>query len=311
MSEAMTSAIDAFVDYLRSQKRASTHTIANYQRDLLRLAAYCRAREITDWGQLQPQHIRGYIAERHQPKGKIEKQAGVSGKTLQRELSATRSFYRFLQKHGLVEHNPAIGLPTPKSAKKLPKTLDVDQVCGLLDTGAEQFLEIRDRAMFELFYSSGLRLSELVMLDLADLDFVEGSVLIRYGKGGKQRQVPVGSKALQAIGDWLTSRPAIESEKALFISAKGRRLGQRSVQLRLEHWCEKHHLPERIHPHMLRHSFASHMLESSQDIRAVQEMLGHSNIGTTQIYTHLDFQHLAKIYDSAHPRARKRDEQGD
>lgn len=311
MSETLTPAIDGFVDYLRSQKRASPHTIANYQRDLLRLAGYCQRNEIASWQQLQSQHIRGYIAERHRPRAKTANQAAVGGKTLQRELAATRSFYRFLQKHGQVEQNPAIGIPAPKAAKKLPKTLDVDQVCGLLDAEAEHYLEIRDRAMFELFYSSGLRLSELVMLDLVDLDLAEASVLIRHGKGGKQRQVPVGSKALLAIRDWLACRPALEKQTAIFVSAKGRRLGRRSVQLRLERWCDKHHLPQRIHPHMLRHSFASHLLESSQDIRAVQEMLGHSDIGTTQIYTHLDFQHLAKIYDSAHPRAKKRDGHSD
>lgn len=305
MSEPLTLAIAAFVDYLRSQKRASPHTISNYQRDLLRVAAFCQRNQIANWQQLQSQQIRSYIAERHQAKDKDKKALPLSGKTLQRDLASIRSFFRFLHKHALVENNPAIGIPAPKAAKKLPKTLDVDQVCGLLDAKAEQFLEIRDRAMFELFYSSGLRLSELVMLDTPDLDLTEGSVLVRYGKGGKQRQVPVGSKALRAIRDWLSCRPMLETENAIFVSAKGRRLGQRSVQSRLERWCDKHHLPEHIHPHMLRHSFASHMLESSQDIRAVQEMLGHSDIGTTQIYTHLDFQHLTKIYDSAHPRARK------
>jgi integrase/recombinase XerC len=289
-------AIDAFVDYLRGQKRASVNTITSYQRDLLRLQNFCQTKTLDNWSLLQQTDIRNYIAGRHKDL--------IGAKTLQRELAAIRSFYRYLQKHQLLEHNPAIGVKAPKAAKTLPKTLDVDQVFALLDANADQLLEIRDLAMFELFYSSGLRLSELVMLDNRDISLSDASLLVRFGKGGKQRQLPVGAKAIAAIQKWLTCRPDVES-KALFISTKGKRLSQRSVQLRLQRWGVKLGLPEHIHPHMLRHSFASHMLESSQDIRAVQEMLGHSDIGTTQIYTHLDFQHLAKVYDNAHPRAKK------
>lgn len=297
MTDGLTPAIDSFVDYLRGQKRAATNTIASYQRDLLRLQAYCQTKKLQSWQQLQQAEVRHYIALRHKN--------GIGARTLQRELAAIRSFYRYQQKHHQVEHNPAIDVQAPKAAKKLPKVLDVDQVCGMLDANADQILEIRDLAIFELFYSSGLRLSELVMLDNTDLSLTDASVLVRFGKGGKQRQLPVGSKAILAIQKWLACRPETASP-ALFISAKGKRLSQRSIQLRLQRWCLKLNLPEHVHPHMLRHSFASHMLESSQDIRAVQELLGHSDIGTTQIYTHLDFQHLAKVYDSAHPRAKKR-----
>lgn len=293
-------ALQAFIEYLRGEKRAAPHTLTSYLRDLLRLQDYCTRQSIETWQQLQVGDIRHYIGERHKN--------GIGSKTLQRELAAMRSFYRFLAKHNLVDQNPALNIQAPKASKKLPKTLDVDQVSGILDTTPDSALEIRDLAMFELFYSSGLRLSELVMLDLEDIGFFDGYLLVRFGKGGKERQVPVGSKAITAIKKWLEFRPDVTS-RALFVSRHGLRLGQRSVQLRLERWCSKYGLAEHIHPHMLRHSFASHLLESSQDIRAVQELLGHSDISTTQIYTHLDFQHLASIYDKAHPRAKRKIDQ--
>lgn len=297
MASALTPAIDQFIGYLQGQKRCSANTVAAYQRDLQRLAAACESKPVLDWAALQASDIRLYIGERHK--------AGIGARTLQRELAAFRAFFRYLQKFQQFPHNPAGEVQAPKAGKKLPKLLDVDQVHGMLEAGAEQLLEIRDLAMFELFYSSGLRLSELVMLDLDDLNLSDGSLRVRFGKGNKQRQLPVGGKAIAALREWLTNRPQVVSP-ALFTSQHGKRLSQRSVQLRLQRWCQKHQLPEHVHPHMLRHSFASHLLESSQDIRAVQELLGHSDIGTTQIYTHLDFQHLAKIYDSAHPRAKKR-----
>jgi len=290
-------ALPAFFEYLRGEKRASEHTLTNYRRDLLRLQKYCATVGVQTWQELQSSDIRQYIAFRHKQ--------GIGGKTIQRELAALRSFYRYLQKKQLVDSDPVHGVPAPKAAKKLPKTLDVDQVAGMLDTQPDSLLEIRDLAMFELFYSSGLRLTELVMLDLGDISLTDGYLLVRYGKGGKQRLVPVGKKAIEAVNKWLALRPGAPSG-ALFVSEKGLRLGQRSVQLRLERWRLKHNVPEHMHPHMLRHSFASHLLESSHDIRAVQELLGHSNISTTQIYTHLDFQHLANIYDQAHPRAKKK-----
>ncbi len=295
LPEALHS-IESFLDYLRGEKRASVHTVAAYQRDLSRFRHYCSERQIEQWQQLEGADIRLYISNRHK--------AGITAKSLQRELAAIRSFFQHLLKKQLLEQNPAQGIQAPKSNKKLPKTLDVDQVAGILDASADSVLEIRDVAIFELFYSSGLRLSELVMLDIHDIDLSEGGLKVRYGKGGKQRQVPVGKKALDAIQRWLACRPAVESD-ALFVSKRGARLGQRSVQMRLEKWCVKNGLSEHIHPHMLRHSFASHMLEASQDIRAVQELLGHADVSTTQIYTHLDFQHLASVYDKAHPRAKR------
>lgn len=289
-----------FFTQLTVEVRASEHTIKSYQRDIKHLAGYCSDRAITRWTDLQHTDIRAHIAGRHRK--------GLSSKSLQRELSAIRSFYNFLLKKGQVSVNPAQTIQAPKQARKLPKTLDVDQLSGLLEAGASSPLEIRDLAMFELFYSSGLRLSELSALDLADLDLPDNTLMVRSGKGGKSRVLPVGSKAVTAIENWLRQRamkiPA--SEPALFISTHGTRLGKRSIELRLEQWCKKKGIAAHIHPHMLRHSFASHLLESSRDLRAIQELLGHSNISTTQIYTHLDFQHLAEIYDSAHPRAKKK-----
>lgn len=300
MDSEAQQALLAFMGYLRGEKRAAAHTVANYRRDLQRIHDYCVKCQISNWQQLSNGDIRQYIAMRHKN--------GVGSKTLQRDLAAMRSFYRYLLKRQLVDQNPVQNIQAPKASKKLPKTLDVDQVTGLLDAKPDSMLESRDLAMFELFYSSGLRLSELVALDIGDISFFEGYLRVRFGKGGKERLVPVGAKAVGAVKDWLAYRPTIQSS-ALFVSARGSRLSQRSVQLRLERWCKKHEISEHIHPHMLRHSFASHLLESSQDIRAVQELLGHSDIGTTQIYTHLDFQHLASIYDKTHPRAKKKVDQ--
>lgn len=287
----------AFFEYLRVEKRVAEHTLTSYRRDLLRLQKYCEKTDVETWQELQNSDIRQYVGFRHKQE--------IGSKTIQRELAAMRSFYRYLQKKQQVDHDPAHGVSAPKTAKKLPKILDVDQVAGILDANPDNLLEIRDLAMFELFYSSGLRLTELVMLDIGDLSMSDGYLLVRYGKGGKQRQVPVGKKAIDAVNKWLALRPKTSS-MAIFIARNGARLGQRSVQLRLERWRLKHNVLEHVHPHMLRHSFASHVLESCHDIRAVQELLGHSNISTTQIYTHLDFQHLASIYDQAHPRAKKK-----
>jgi len=289
--------LQTFIQYLQVEKRVSEHTVNSYQRDLQRLQQFCNEQQIEHWLNIQPSDIRQHIATRHRK--------GIGSTSLQRELSAIRSFYNYLVKRNWMEQNPAKQIPAPKQARKLPKTLDVDQISGLLEALPDSILEIRDLAMFELFYSSGLRLSELVAINIEDIDLKEHSLRIRKGKGGKQRDLPVGSKAIKAINTWLTQRPHT-TEAALFTSQRGNRLGQRSIQLRLQQWCRKKGLDEQVHPHMLRHSFASHLLESSQDIRAVQELLGHSNISTTQIYTHLDFQHLAEIYDKTHPRARKK-----
>lgn len=296
MAAEVQQCVELFLDYLRGEKRTSDHTLSAYRRDLLRLQQFCSNRKIVDSQALESADIRLYISGRHKE--------GISAKSIQRELAAIRSFLRFLLKRQLIDQNPAQGIQAPKVPKKLPKTLDVDQVTGLLEAEADSILAMRDLAIFELFYSSGLRLSELVMLDMADLDIAEGMLKIRHGKGGKQRLLPVGQKAIEAVQRWLSYRPATSSS-ALFVSVHGNRLGQRSVQLRLQKWCKQHGIAEHIHPHMLRHSFASHMLESSQDIRAVQELLGHADVSTTQIYTHLDFQHLANVYDKAHPRAKR------
>jgi integrase/recombinase XerC len=296
MHDSAFQSLQAFFDELSATIGASSHTISAYQRDLNGLVDFCIEQSLQDWSEVQVSHIRQFVAMRHKN--------GISGKSIQRELSAIRSFYRFLLKRALVVQNPAKTVRAPKVAKKLPKILDVDQVAGVLDANPDLVLDVRDLAMFELFYSSGLRLSELVMLDLADIRLAEGFVRVRFGKGGKERQVPVGAKAIEAIRYWLNSRPEISSQ-AVFVSMRGARLSQRNVQLRLERWCKKNGLAEHIHPHMFRHSFASHLLEASQDIRAIQELLGHANINTTQIYTHLDFQHLAAVYDNAHPRAKK------
>jgi integrase/recombinase XerC len=291
-----------FFEQLTVEKRASEHTVKSYQRDINHLTNYCIDKSIHQWADLKQSDVRSHIASRHRQ--------GLSSTSLQRELSAIRSFYNFLLKKCLADNNPAQYIKAPKQARKLPKTLDVDQINGLLEAGTNSALEIRDLSMFELFYSSGLRLSELAALNLTDIDLADNSLMVRSGKGGKSRILPIGSKAVTAINNWLQQRlkNVAASEPALFISTRGTRLSQRSIELRLEQWCKKKGIAEHIHPHMLRHSFASHLLESSQDLRAVQELLGHSNISTTQIYTHLDFQHLADVYDKAHPRAKKKSE---
>ncbi len=288
-----------FITQLNIEKRASPHTVKNYQRDIDQLEQYCTKKEINLWNEVSQTDIRSHIANRHR--------SGLTSKTIQRELSAIRSFFNFLLKQQLIENNPAQHIKAPKQARKLPKSLDVDQINGLLDAGTSSSLEIRDVAMFELFYSAGIRLTELSSLNLNDVDLTDQTLLIRSGKGNKSRILPIGNKAINALNLWLKHRTnyLLPTENALFTSNRGTRLGQRSIELRLNLWCQKKGLNEKIHPHMLRHSFASHLLESSQDLRAVQELLGHSNISTTQIYTHLDFQHLANIYDKSHPRAKK------
>ena len=232
-------------------------------------------------------------------------QKGLSGRSIQRVLSTARGFYRFLIKTGAASLNPFDGIHAPVTSRKLPKTLSVDELSALLQQHDGSVLSIRDHAMLELFYSSGLRVSELVSLDMDSVDFHQAQLHIT-GKGNKQRVVPVGRKAAVALKNWLTVRKQLtdDSQVALFLNRFGNRLGARGIQMRIDQWAKKYGLGRRLHPHMLRHSFASHMLESSGDLRAVQKMLGHSDIATTQIYTHLDFQHLAKVYDQAHPRAK-------
>lgn len=300
MVEEADRQLAAFLDTLRFQQRASPHTLAGYGHDLARLREFCVDRGIQSWTDLASAHVREHIARRHRE--------DIGSRSLQRELSAIRGFFDFLVKRGEVGQNPARGVRAPKAPRRLPKLLDVDQMAGLLEVSPEDPLELRDLAMWELFYSSGLRLSELTGLDLPDLDLQAGMVLVREGKGRKTRHVPLGRYAAQAVQRWLAIRAGYANvgEPALFVSRLGGRIAQRTVQVRLERWQGKLGVPEHVHPHMLRHSFASHLLESSGDLRAVQELLGHANLGTTQVYTHLDFQHLASVYDRAHPRARKR-----
>ena len=302
MSEPDDSAgpeLDAFIRHLANERRLSPHTLSNYRRDLGRLRTWLEERGIGRWQDLDQHAVRQYVAWRHRQ--------GSSGRTLQRELSAVRSLYRFLLREGSSTQSPAQGVRAPKTPRRLPATLDTDQLGHLLDQPGEDPLEIRDLAVLELFYGCGLRLAELVGLNLGDVDAADASVEVT-GKGAKTRRVPVGRQALAALDRWLAVRSGLAGadQPALFVSQRGLRIHPRTVQARVRRWALKQGALRTVHPHLLRHSFASHLLESSGDLRAVQELLGHSNISTTQIYTHLDFQHLAQVYDQAHPRAKKR-----
>jgi integrase/recombinase XerC len=285
--------------YIKTLHHLSVHTRHAYQRDLNHMQNYCDQHDIAKWSELDGRQLRGFVAERHRQ--------GIGGRSIQRNLSAVRSFYRYLLKNEKVKNNPAEGIIAPKSPRKLPKVLDADQTVQLVEINEEDTLAIRDRAILELIYSSGLRLAELISLNLNDIDFND-RILTVTGKGNKTRIVPVGSHAIKAIKRWLKERSTMTSasEQALFISNRGKRISPRSVQDRLKQWAIKQGLPVHVHPHMLRHSFASHLLESSGDLRAVQELLGHADISTTQVYTHLDFQHLAQVYDKTHPRAHRK-----
>lgn len=294
--------IDAFLDWQHQVRRLSPHSHQAYTRDLRQFKAFCLGAGIdiaTGAAAVDQTHMRAYAA--------ALRRAGAGSASIARYLSSVRNFYRFLiREHGF-EDNPAIGVKAPKDAKPLPRTLDADQLGYLLENDGDSFEDIRDQAILELFYSCGLRLSELTALNLNDLD-VKQRLLRATGKGRKTRSLPVGAKALQALRDWLAMRSDEKGDThdaALFISRRRMRLSQRAIQKRLEKRARDKGLAQRLHPHMLRHSFASHLLESSGDLRAVQELLGHSDIATTQIYTRLDFQHLTKIYDKAHPRARR------
>jgi integrase/recombinase XerC len=294
--------LDRYLEMLQVRQRVSPHTLDAYNRDLRRLCDYCEQAKLDAWEDVRERHVRAHIATRHR--------ADMGSRSLQRELSAIRGFFAFLVGERQLNLNPARGVRAPKVPRTLPKPLDVDRMAAMLDAQPGDTQEVRDLAMWELFYSSGLRLSELTGLDCKDIDLKAGSVFVRSGKGNRSRYVPVGSKACLALTLWLQIREAHAqgTEPALFVSSRGSRIAPRSVQQRLERWRVKLGLDAHVHPHMLRHSFASHMLEGSGDLRAVQEMLGHANIATTQIYTHLDFQRLAAVYDQAHPRARKREE---
>ncbi len=289
---------DDFLAILGREKNYSSHTIEGYRRDLERFSAYLETAGL-NWKAINAKHVRDYVSHRF-----FE---GAGGKTLQRELSSLRGFYRHCVARGDVGHNPVLGVRPPRSEKKLPQTLTIEQVASLLEVPADDALVLRDIAIMELAYSSGLRLSELLQVNSGDVDLTAGAVRV-VGKGSKQRDLPVGKRACEAIRCWLKLRAqfARDDEDALFVGRRGRRLSSRAVQKRFVEHAKKCGLEPRLHPHMLRHSFASHILESSGNLRAVQELLGHADISTTQIYTHLDFQHLAKVYDKAHPRARRR-----
>ena len=291
--------LNRFLAKLKHERNYSPHTLSNYQRDLLSLQAFCDQQQLADWSALQDHHIRQFVAQRHRQ--------GLSGTSLQRVLSSIRSLFNFLLVENVVAINPAKDIKAPKSKRRLPNTLDVDKMNQLLSIQADDVLSVRDRAMFELFYSSGLRLSELSGLQINDLDLSDGMVQV-VGKGNKTRRVPIGSKAREALQTWLKQRNqlAAQNETALFVGKQGKRINNSVIQQRLKQLAIQQGIDAKVHPHLLRHSFASHVLESSGDLRAVQELLGHADISTTQIYTHLDFQHLAKVYDAAHPRAKKK-----
>ncbi|HQZ31048.1 MAG TPA: tyrosine recombinase XerC [Arenimonas sp.] len=288
--------LEDFLGYLAVERRLSANTLEAYRHDLSDLAAWLLGQGVDSWGALRQDTLRSYVAGAHR--------GGLSGKTLQRRLSAVRSFYRHFNRSTSAELNPAMGLRAPKSARKLPQVLDADEMTHLVEVPTQGPLGVRDRAMLELFYSSGLRLSELCGLRWRALDLADGLVTIT-GKGNKSRIVPVGSHARAALQAWRDDSRA-GPEAPVFPGRGGAPISPRAVQVRLRALAQQQGLFKRVHPHLLRHSFASHVLESSGDLRGVQELLGHADIATTQIYTHLDFQHLAKVYDAAHPRARRK-----
>jgi len=289
--------IDKFIRHLEFERRLSPLTCKHYQRDLKALAEYCEKYDVSGWNHLDSEHVRAFAAACYR--------AGLSARSIQRRLSAARTFYRYLLREKYVRKNPVDAVSAPKSGKRLPGNLDADRMAKLLEIRGEGPIVARDRAILELLYSSGLRLAELTGLDIGDIDLADRTVHVT-GKGNKDRIVPVGRHARRAVSDWLHLRAefAKAEVKALFVSRQGNRLSSRSVQSRVSHWARIQGIDTRVYPHLFRHSFATHLLESSHDLRGVQELLGHANISTTQVYTHLDFQHLAQIYDKTHPRAR-------
>jgi len=288
--------VQAWLARLAGERKASPHTVDGYRRDLDKLLRWMEAQQIDAFSRLDAHRMRGFVAAEHR--------AGLSPKSLQRLLSSCRSLFRQLRREGLLDNDPVAGVRGPKVHRKLPQVLDVDEATTLVESGGEGALGVRDRAMLELFYSSGLRLSELVGLRWLDLDLAQGEVRV-LGKGSKTRIVPVGRhavEALRALGEAEGKAP----ETPVFRGRGGAPISPRTVQARLKQLALAQGFAKHVHPHLLRHTFASHMLESSGDLRAVQELLGHADIATTQIYTHLDFQHLAKVYDAAHPRAKRK-----
>jgi integrase/recombinase XerC len=308
--ESIKHDLQRFFSYLQSERRYSSHTVSAYRRDIKHFIQCCNLDEAQaiNWDDIKQATIRQAVAKLHRQ--------GLSGKSLQRWLSSVRSLFNFLCRFHRASFNPAMGIPAPKIAKRLPKTLNVDEINQLLNvknskTGKNNLtarvISERDNAMIELMYACGLRLTELSSLNQQDIDWQQQTIIVT-GKGQKQRRIPFGRKANEAMSNWLKQRGLLadENEEALFVSCRGKRISNSSIQKRLKKMALNQGLNTNVYPHMLRHSFASHILESSKDLRAVQELLGHANLSTTQIYTHLDFQHLAGVYDSAHPRARKK-----
>jgi integrase/recombinase XerC len=291
----------AFLERLTTERRLSPHTAAAYEHDLRALLEFLEREQVASFKELDSFGVRRFAAESHRK--------GLSARSVARRLSAVRTFMNFSIETGVLKSNPGVHVQAPKAPRRLPATLDADQVASLLAISGDDPETLRDRAMLELFYSSGLRLAELVSLDLGDVDAADRTVRVT-GKGRKTRVVPVGKKALAALHDWRSVRGELAhaGETALFVGRRGQRISPRTVQKRVNEWAKRQGAPTGVHPHMLRHSFATHLLESSRNLRAVQELLGHASLSTTQVYTHLDFQHLASVYDQAHPRARRRSE---
>lgn len=292
--------VERFLAHQHLVRRLSVHTIKGYRRDLVCAVDFCSANDVACWQELKSHHVRAFAARAYA--------AGLSARSIQRRLSGLRSFLNYLIREEQLTHNPAVDISAPRAPRKLPNTLDIEQMGRLLEIPRDNPTSLRDRAMLELLYSSGLRLAELIALDPADVDLDDAVVRVT-GKGDKTRLIPVGRKARAAIADWLRVRGELArpEETAMFVGVRGCRISPRSVQDRVRHWARQAGIPQRVYPHLFRHSFATHLLESSRDLRGVQELLGHADISTTQIYTHLDFQHLAQIYDKAHPRARRQD----
>jgi len=298
MDSEQQSRLDQFLNHIQYERQLSHHTVSNYSRDLINFLKYCNNHDLSAWQQVKDNDVRAYAGYRHR--------GGLQGRSIQRELSSIRRFYEYLLREGRVRNNPVMGVHAPKSAKKLPTPVDVDQMAQLLNIESQDALSIRDWALMELLYSSGLRLMEVTALNIDGVDLEDRVVTVK-GKGNKTRVVPVGKAACHSLQVWLKVRDqfAKDNEQALFVSNRGTRISHRAVQQRLRYWGIKQGIDGNLHPHRLRHSFASHILESSGNLRAIQELLGHADISTTQIYTHVDFQQLAKVYDKAHPRARK------
>lgn len=298
ITPSLASDIERYLDFLKYERGYSQHTLDAYKRNLAEVADFIHQANVNQWQQVSHDILRRFIIQ--------TKQHGLKVRSIQLKISSIKGFFKFLLQRQIIKSDPSQLLVVPKADKPLPKNIEVDEVNQLLNFIPEQTIDFRDKAIMELFYSSGLRLSELANLDVADLDIASAEVLVT-GKGNKQRLLPLGRQACEAIKQWLKLRAEFNkaSSPALFLSKLGNRISIRQIQQRLSHWAKKQGLNNTLHPHKLRHSFASHMLESSGDLRAVQELLGHENLSTTQVYTHLDFQHLAQVYDQAHPRAKK------